>query len=1321
MLTAAHVVTEARSVKVRFSDRVVEADVRYEDPETDVAVLCVREHGGQGGEVPTTLYGAVGDHDAKIACSSVGFPLFKFRGNYRDSFHLTGSIPALSNRRERTLEVEVSLPPQQPEDGRSPWEGMSGAALFAGERLIGLITKHHPWEGPGRVTASRADGWRLDPAVATLIGLPDELDDVVPPRLGAPATARHLAHVRNLTPRERLVGRERELAEWAAFAFGDEPYQWWHGQPWAGKTALAATFVLEPPYGVRVASFFAISRMAESADAGAFLRTMIEQLAEIAGEPPIVEPAKGAQYGQLARLLESAAERCEQAGQRLVLVVDGLDEDLGSNPSIARLLPHRPPAGVGVLVTSRSSPGVPDDVPGDHPLRQITPRVLAPSESAHDIEISAKAELYDVLRAQNGDRELVGLLAAARSGLTVPDLAELTRRDRYDLELSLSGRLGRSVMSQPIHRRAELQYLFAHETLRAKAEQALNLAPFRELIDDWADGYRDLGWPKETPQYLLGAYSRALIHDRRPERLLRLAADAARHNRMLIDASDMRSALAEVESARDLIEHESQVSLLETARLTAEYERLRARGNVLPAALPAVFAALGQVDLARSLAFAAPDALQRSIALAQVSKQLVEVDAVAARGLVEDALQAVRNSGHHDRGTALCLLLEPSNAVGTVADVNAMIAEVRKTMAAAFVPLERWRIELALTLALGAIGRFAEAEAMIADMMETKVGRPQALATALGRLAHSVSAVDRERSRQYIHRALELGVGTYAELALAISESEPDWAADIAKKAYEGLPAGFARPHLNHGWIAARVAEALAKTGQVDSARNIVAEYHRFRLDDSDVLETATSAIISALVRDGELAAAEHLAAESDDGWVRTQNTMALVQACIAAGLLDTAEAHAERIADPHARMLALTALADAYSTTDLLRSVALADNALAALHLQGDRNRLVQALGVVAKTLAPTDASRASAAVRLASAANEAAAPANRHDNSAAIAAAAAVADGVASAEEIISQIPGNAGHVNAIEEVTRFLALHGRLTDAIRFIEPWSTKYEYYSWPSLGRLLGSDHTGNNAALICITVCACLHGSSEDAFLERRAVMRDLVAQGILTSDIMHRALLDYAAGNPHPHQGDNEWGPVAARRMELVEALCEAAVVVAADGKPGKAQDLINAAQRLANQVPEDRRRYVLWPIAVALAEFDPARARRLTQSIELDRERIDRGSPYAENRDHLVSVLARLGEFDQAEQVANSIESSRVRHRILATIADCAWKTGDAQRARRLTQQTLTSEDHWLIALPVLNKLQPDAFDGVYHSLMHDWPASLQILINQERTPL
>jgi hypothetical protein len=135
-----------------------------------------------------------------------------------------------------------------------------------------------------------------------------------------------------------------------------------------------AWFVLHPPVGVRVVSFFVTTRFASQSDRKVFLEVVLEQLAEVAGQSMpnvLTESNRQAWFGQL---LHDAAVACHGRGQRLVLVVDGLDEDQGatSSPdahSIAALLPAVPPAGMRVIVAGRPDPPVPADVPPWHPLR----------------------------------------------------------------------------------------------------------------------------------------------------------------------------------------------------------------------------------------------------------------------------------------------------------------------------------------------------------------------------------------------------------------------------------------------------------------------------------------------------------------------------------------------------------------------------------------------------------------------------------------------------------------------------------------------------------------------------------------------------------------------------------------------------------------------------------------------------------------------------------------------------------------------------------------------------------------------------------------
>jgi hypothetical protein len=157
VLTAAHVVGDAREAAVRFeAHRVGEgaatARVAFTSDKADVALLEITSRVREGAEPPT--YGAVPETDAVLPFTALGFPRFAL-----NSFHASGMISVLSHRREGTLELAVAPPEPDPEPGRSPWEGMSGAAVWHEGTLIGLVGAHHLGDGPGRLSAVRVDRW----------------------------------------------------------------------------------------------------------------------------------------------------------------------------------------------------------------------------------------------------------------------------------------------------------------------------------------------------------------------------------------------------------------------------------------------------------------------------------------------------------------------------------------------------------------------------------------------------------------------------------------------------------------------------------------------------------------------------------------------------------------------------------------------------------------------------------------------------------------------------------------------------------------------------------------------------------------------------------------------------------------------------------------------------------------------------------------------------------------------------------------------------------------------------------------------------------
>ncbi|GAA3046040.1 trypsin-like peptidase domain-containing protein [Streptomyces glomeratus] len=656
VLTAAHVVREAKTVTVRFNpDRADEwsapARVGWFGPGVTDAALLTLGPGSPPESSPPRVdpvpFGAPGDDNAVLTCSAVGFPRFKMRqrpdgSRARDACHAWGHVPVLSNRRSNTLEFRVP-PPERTAVG-SPWEGMSGAAVWSEGHVIGIVVEHHHQEGTGTLTVSRADGW-----AGTADGPGDELlrragleapfERVGPSSGDVRMTEGFRAQARSIAPPE-LLGREREVEEVLRVCAGPGGYQWWQAPPWHGKTAFSAWLAAHPPPGVAVAAFFVTRRDASQCDSDAFAQAMTVQLAAVAGESTVHGTEPGVQVREWHRLLTAAARRQRQRGPLLV-IVDGLDEDMSqaaspARPSIASLLPRLLPEGVTVLVTSRPGPGLPGDLPGDHPLRDCEPYTLAASAHATRLRYEAEYELRGLLAGDSAERQVIGLLAAAGEGLSREELCALTGMPAARLDMLTGGSLGRSLARRrfPVFRDGTADVrtalVFAHDTLLATALKLLGdeLPAFRERLHGWADIMWERGWPQDTPHFLLSGYGRMALASAEPGRLARVAADPARHDRMASRLLGDGPALAELRAARDTVaQNGTEDGLRAAVLLAAAHDRLTARNRDVDDSEPALLRArLGQSDHAQALAEAMPDGGDKCFALIRLADFLAETE-----------------------------------------------------------------------------------------------------------------------------------------------------------------------------------------------------------------------------------------------------------------------------------------------------------------------------------------------------------------------------------------------------------------------------------------------------------------------------------------------------------------------------------------------------------------------------------------------------------------------------------------------------------------------------------------------------------------------
>ncbi|MEU8157088.1 hypothetical protein AB0B94_25795 [Micromonospora sp. NPDC048986] len=435
-----------------------------------------------------------------------------------------------------------------------------------------------------------------------------------------------------------LVGRQAELDELAAFCTAPDrgPYVWWQAPAWAGKTALMSWFALNPPQSAKILPFFITARFAGQSDRAAFTEVVAEQLAASLGQPAPAHLTEATREGHLLSMLEDAAHRCQRRGERLVLLVDGLDEDRGvtTGPdaySIAALLPARPPAGLRVIVAGRPHPPIPADVPAHHPLRD--PDIVRPldgSPHAAAVRADMERELVRLLRGTSEERDLLGLVAAAGGGLSRSDLAELTSINTWEVAQHLRAVTGRTFATRTARRQrtagpgedAREVYVLAHEELQKTALTMLGLdrlSRYRERLHTWAEIYRDQGWPLATPEYLLRGYARMLRATADLPRAVACATDSARHDRMRESTGGDAAALNEIDAAEALVLACEEPDLVSTALIAVHRRRLLER-NTYPLSLPVVWAAAGQPDRAEALARAMDDPDHVGVALGKIAK-----------------------------------------------------------------------------------------------------------------------------------------------------------------------------------------------------------------------------------------------------------------------------------------------------------------------------------------------------------------------------------------------------------------------------------------------------------------------------------------------------------------------------------------------------------------------------------------------------------------------------------------------------------------------------------------------------------------------------
>lgn len=507
VLTAAHAVAPTGAVTVRGVDKVELVATVALVGDVDVADLALLELAEPlDGHAPLRWARIDRDGAETIAgCRGIGYPLFQ-QVPVRDTAQLDGAVPTGDRRVSDLLTLRVTsspraLPPQQEALGQSQWSGISGTVVVtADEVMIGVVTEHQPRAGDSALTLTPITHVDRLPDAAAWWDVLGRRPVQLPQRRRRPPYFATVAEIADRTP--ELRDRSGELADLAAFAVGAEPFRFLVGTPWAGKTALAAHLAVNPPPDVDCVAYL-LQRRALDASGSRFLAAVTSQLADLLGEQA-PEPDAHA----LADLWARAVERADDLGRHLLLIVDGLDEDLrpAGERSVASLIPTRRGRHAHVLLTARRDQ-LPEDVDADHPLWDVLPVRMTQAVEAARVEQRAFTDL-DALAADPPARQVLGLLAAAAGPLTITELADLGAGDAYDVGAIVAKQAARVIEG------GDDGWRFAHQALLDTCRDTVfgpALAALVETVDTWAGRWSARGWPDGTPRYLLAHYPWALL------------------------------------------------------------------------------------------------------------------------------------------------------------------------------------------------------------------------------------------------------------------------------------------------------------------------------------------------------------------------------------------------------------------------------------------------------------------------------------------------------------------------------------------------------------------------------------------------------------------------------------------------------------------------------------------------------------------------------------------------------------------------------------------------------------------------------------------
>jgi tetratricopeptide (TPR) repeat protein len=341
VLTAGHVVAAATSaceVRLLADEKAYTARLEWSGQGvSDAALLRIVDKGWQHRDLEPISFGRLVS-DSRAACAAVGFPWAQ--SDQRDNHPVSrteriqgkadplAGIELTGRRDFLAIHVAGGVPKERP-GGGSPWAGMSGAALFSGPLLVGVVIIDPDRFDPDRLVAvtvsalaeDRAFGRALSGAdqPGLVLGAIEAVGVLSDPYLrghggGGAARGQVPSVSRLLDLRSAVVpfrGRERELAQlrdWCLSHLG-LAIGLITGVGGTGKTRLAAELCLRQQHAGAVAGF-----LRSTLDA--------QRLAELVGGAPVlvVVDEANTRTSELCEVIPHLASRPAQVPVRLLLL-----------------------------------------------------------------------------------------------------------------------------------------------------------------------------------------------------------------------------------------------------------------------------------------------------------------------------------------------------------------------------------------------------------------------------------------------------------------------------------------------------------------------------------------------------------------------------------------------------------------------------------------------------------------------------------------------------------------------------------------------------------------------------------------------------------------------------------------------------------------------------------------------------------------------------------------------------------------------------------------------------------------------------------------